>query len=69
MQKASISRGGGGKKHVNGFVDALTPHEALAVPYDKGDKKHIVAQSEHKGRMLAFNNVHVDGVSIFGTIA
>ena len=65
MQKASITHG---KKHFNGFVDSMTPREALGVPYDRGDKKAKVAKSLNKGR-LSFNNVHVDGVSIFSTIA
>jgi len=64
MQKASISHG----KHVNGFVDSMTPREALRIPYDHGDKKAKVAKSAYKGR-LAFNNVHVDGVSIYSAIA
>jgi len=64
MQKASILHG----KHVNGFVDSMTPREALGVPYDHGDKKAKVAKNAYKGR-LSFNDVHVNGVSIYSAIA
>ena len=64
MQKGAISHG----KHVNGFVDSMTPREALGYPYDRGDKKAKVAKSAFKGR-FSFNDVHVNGVSIYSAIA